>query len=862
MNHRIFRLSESDKPKTLRVLSAQATLPVSGKNTSWVTVTRTGSFTDPRYGRFEITPSMLLSMVQNFDAGVVGQDICLDVNHKPGDGAAAKILRLSVEGNRLRALVQWTEYGLKAVKERGFTYLSAEYADNWQDNEAGAFHGPTLLGAGLTVRPVIKRLDPITLSCESGGQVDTHVLAELADDLLNKARANMNKLQALLKKLADTGYSAAVQTHIKSLGEAAIDENTDDARVAAVVAQLEATAKTLAEGEKSAKKLSEAPVAASVAPAAPAAPTAKPAAEVQKTLSEEDVAALVAKKLAEDKQAQSEAVQARAAAEKLLSEEIGKAEGLSDELKKELTEDAKALLPEGATEFQVRQLAQHQVNMGNRMAASSALAAMGYSVAGTPHITVADNGAKQLGQVYQEHLKKTDMAGSLNLTGKDSPFVQKILSEFDRVFARELHFEHKQLAAGEMDTSRAKLPYGVVREVIRQSLHDLNVLQLVQTLTDFTAQQTTNIPYEVRDLAPVMNDGMVFEGQPIPFAGLRQEMDLAYVNQMKLALSVTNEVIHFTRAAMINWDALARNIETNARIMRELIARRLINEIQRASDSYGALPVTDETVTPNAATGIFKTAKFPVVRPHQPVSLQGSTIGAAEHPVVIQVSNSPISAYDGTGDQAPGNYWRIVDLNQGVFQIVTEKGVPKPGVTNVKMSYSYATNVVLFNMDAASGVSLEKHLNKLLQAVGAQKAMMSGQRYEAVNYLLMSPVLNDTISNAEQFVVSLKRNGTDTTAGGDLMKVKDIETYGTNAPQTDMADGRIIMGVRGTTSYTVAKPFSTGELFEITNSKGQPLGKKVAYGEEYNAIHTPKPIRDRGTSIVVYSATARAAIGS
>ena len=98
-------------------------------------------------------------------------------------------------------MAEWTDYGLKAVRERGFTYLSAEFADNWQDNESGAFHGPTLLGAGLTVRPVIKRLDPITLSCESGG--DTLILAELADDLMKKARANMDKLKEFLKKLAE-----------------------------------------------------------------------------------------------------------------------------------------------------------------------------------------------------------------------------------------------------------------------------------------------------------------------------------------------------------------------------------------------------------------------------------------------------------------------------------------------------------------------------------------------------------------------------------------------------------------------------------------------------------------------------------
>ena len=215
-------------------------------------------------------------------------------------------------------------------------------------------------------------------------------------------------------------------------------------------------------------------------------------------------------------------------------------------------------------------------------------------------------------------------------------------------------------------------------------------------------------------------------------------------------------------------------------------------------------------------------------------------MGEAENPITIKIGATVVKAYDGTNAQPAGDYFRIVDLNQGIFQLVNQLGAPKAGATGVKISYSQATNIVLFNLDVASGNTLEKHLNGLLREVGAAKASMSGQRYEHVDYLLMSPVLNDTISNAEQFVVSLKRNGSDTTGGGDLMKIKDIPAYSTNAPHTDMGDGRIIMGVRGNTSYTVAKPFSTGDLFEITNAQGQPLGKKVAYGEEYNAIHTPR----------------------
>ena len=56
-----------------------------GAKTSWVTVTRTGTFSDPRYGQFDITPAMLAQMVANFERRVLGQDVFFDVAHKPNE---------------------------------------------------------------------------------------------------------------------------------------------------------------------------------------------------------------------------------------------------------------------------------------------------------------------------------------------------------------------------------------------------------------------------------------------------------------------------------------------------------------------------------------------------------------------------------------------------------------------------------------------------------------------------------------------------------------------------------------------------------------------------------------------------------
>lgn len=840
------RLSEKSTENVHRVVCSMATLPGTGKKTSWVTITREGKFSDPRYGTFEITHDMLLSMVRNFDQKIIGQDVFLDVSHKFEDGAAAKILQLSVEGARLRALVEWTDFGLDAVQKRGFTYLSAEYADNWVDNEIGASHGPTLLGAGLTVRPVIKSLDPVTLSSVAGG--DVVILAELAESILKDAKANMDAIEKLKKKLSESGYGEPVIEQILQLATLSITKDTPPEDRDKILQALTDTAKTLAQIPSSIST-SEQPVLSNMNNTQSRDPLTSQA----HALSINDVQNVVDKILSDKQKAETEQKQARKDAEKLLSEIICKADGLPEDIKKQLSDEAVKLLPNGASEEQIKTLANHQISHGHNLMAAKTLSNMGYQVSGFPHISVPDNSTRQLSQIYHDHLKKTSVANRLGLDAKPNVFVEKVLSEFDRRFALELSNESKVLASNGTMMQNTNLPYGLMREVIRESLSDLNVLNLVDTRTDFSAQQTTQIPYETRQMSEIVNSGIVSEGRAVPFAGVEQHMDMAYVVQMKLALSVTNEVVHFTRSSVINWDALGRNIETNARIMRELIALRIINEIQRACDSYLASNVISESVSVNANTGLFRTAQWPVVRPFQAIDLQGDPINAPENPITITVNGKVAPAFDGSGDQQTGIYYRLINLNYGEIQLVDQTGNPAQGISSATIGYSYATNVIKFDLDAPEGVSMEKHLNKLLQKVGSQKASLSSTRYVTPNFMLMSPTLNDTITNAEQFIVSLKRNGTDTAANGDLAQIKDIPAFGTNASNTDMGDCRIIMGERGTTSYTVVKPFSTGDLIEVLNGKGQPLGKKVAYGEEYNAIHTPKPTRNRYASIVVYS---------
>lgn len=852
MRSRIFKLSQDTPGRVIRMLSGMAELP-EGKATSWVTITREGSFTDPRYDRFEITREMLLSMVRNFDAGVVGTDIFLDVDHKPGDGAAAKICKLAVEGGRLRALVEWTPFGRSAVKDRGFRYLSAEFSDNWKDNEQGRSHGPVLLGAGLTVRPVIKRLDPVTLSCDSGADIPVLLHPELERTLLSEAKTTMNKyLKALLEALAARKLSEQAVASVKTLAETQLEGITDETQAKMLCEQLEQMAIQLSE------QLSKLPANG---------PT--PVFQLSVGgMTQADVSAVVAKALAERDTAAKQLAETTDGKRKLLAETINAAAGLDDATKKALAEAAAGVITADTTDDQVRALAQMQIQNANELAAARQLSQLGYAPAGSPQITVIADGVKKLSEFFRENLAKSSAAGQLHLDAKQvlPPFCLRVLAEYDRIHAPRLDAEYRVLAQGQgtLDMGNTALPLGVQREVIREALSDLNVLALVQTLTDFSGAATTQIPYELRDVSQVMNDGVVYEGQSIPFAGITQAMDTVSVTPMKLALSITNEVQFFTRASALNWDALGRNIESNSRVLRELVARRICNELQRASDSYLAVPVNNENLSAQLGSGksLVKLAQWPVVRPFQARDLQGNAVGLPENPITVTLNSVQIKQWDGSGKQATGTYWRMLSFNLGTLQFVDQAGQPvAPAATGTNtISYSMATNVTKFDLDPQGGVTTEKWLNGLIQKVGSRKAMMISQRYVAPEFLLMSPTLNDTATNADQFVASMKRNGSDTNAQGDLAAIKDIPAYGTNAPGVDLGDERIIMGQRNVLGYTIAKPFVTGEPFELTGPDGHPIGKKAAYGEEYNAIAVPRPVRNRFTSVIVYSSTARAAL--
>jgi phage I-like protein len=188
-------MSKTFRAPMLQLLFAEGEIP------RHVQVIRAGVYHDPRYGEFHVTKEMLLSMVKNFNSNILKIDLAIDYSHKSDEEAAGWIKKLSLEqdGTDLWADVDWTPTGKKTLSEKRYRYLSADFTDNYVDNQTLEEFGPTLRGAGLTNRPVVKGMTPvIELSEKKEGQMPT------IEELQAQIKTLTESVSTLTKKLGDT----------------------------------------------------------------------------------------------------------------------------------------------------------------------------------------------------------------------------------------------------------------------------------------------------------------------------------------------------------------------------------------------------------------------------------------------------------------------------------------------------------------------------------------------------------------------------------------------------------------------------------------------------------------------------------
>jgi hypothetical protein len=851
---RRFQLEAAPPDGVRRFISPLKNLSLDGdKPTSWETVTRTGTFYDRRYGDFEITRPMLLAMVKNFDEQVYGQQIFIDVSHEPSNGAAAKVLKLAVEDNKLRALLEWTPYGVDAVRNRGFIYLSADYHENWQDNEKRAQHGPVLLGAGLTIRPCIKHLDPIQLSEEGAGRTYAGpILAhpEFTRKLLQETHTMWKQLlEALKAKLGSFKLADAVVLSLITAAEAAVGKVTDETAAKALMTSFETAGKQLAE------QIGDKPITLSIH--VPELKTGLTADDVKKLMEDQATATAAATKQLTEK------LEGKV---KLLGDTIAAAQGLDDGMKKELTDSVKDLVTADMTDEQVKKLAAAQIASGNRIVAAGTLAGMGFQIAGTTHISVdSSNEVKALQEQVDKRIYEKMPAfrryalseGVQVAANKD--IVEQSLALFDAQNGRRLHEEyrrHKQLAGGDSLVSDVAVPAIFERTVIREALYQLVGLGLCDVGTSAFGA-VAQIPYSYRDTtAAGASSTRKYEGQPIARAAVKQAMEDFRPIPQKLAFEVSDELRYLTANGQLDWDSVAENARNASRIIAEDTEQLVFDEHLNVSDQFAVTAVvTEATAAGDGAKKIFCLDNFPVLRPKKIYDLQGNQVGATLYPIVITVNAVAIAEWaPGVG---AGTYW-VMNYNLGEVTFVNQAGVPV-AITNthaIVCSYSYTSNVYKFDTDLPANTKADEHYDGALYRFGLRKVAIEDRSYMP-NVGVMSGTLRTQLEQARQFGANFKRQGSDLMTDGNLGRIKDVPCFRSFAPGLAIGDQRIVICERGTVRFRMAKPWTMNQLENQKDANGRFTGKKEAYGDQFIVVATPTQLKGAFTSMVFYSATAR-----
>ncbi|HUW49218.1 MAG TPA: phage protease [Patescibacteria group bacterium] len=229
---------------------------------------KAGIFRHQWYGTLRFNSDFFQSMIRNFEADVPQERIAFDFKHNSQDGAAAWVESLEEDGKGLWAEVELTAKGLKAIKEKEFLYFSSEYTEDYIDykfkegtdekgnaveEETKISHGPTLLGGGLTNRPFLKGMAPVTLSEDGTEYIALEELTEAnPNHTSEEVKVDMNEMEKLQKQLEEANARIAELEDAKTKKD---KKELSDLQVK--VTELEGQIATLSEVPPKGKKLED-----------------------------------------------------------------------------------------------------------------------------------------------------------------------------------------------------------------------------------------------------------------------------------------------------------------------------------------------------------------------------------------------------------------------------------------------------------------------------------------------------------------------------------------------------------------------------------------------------------------------------
>ena len=152
-----------------------------------------GEFYDKRYGRVSITPEKVQQMAENFGKRPA-YEVPVKLGHSDGAKSPGKVIGVEAKDNGLEIIMSVDSETAKAINDKQYRYMSAEFDEDYHDKKTGERVGAVLLGAALVNQPAHPYVAPLVLADDIEG--NDNDMTELEDLRLQLSDMKAQKAQA------------------------------------------------------------------------------------------------------------------------------------------------------------------------------------------------------------------------------------------------------------------------------------------------------------------------------------------------------------------------------------------------------------------------------------------------------------------------------------------------------------------------------------------------------------------------------------------------------------------------------------------------------------------------------------------
>lgn len=152
-----------------------------------------GEFYDKRYGRVSITPEKVKQMAENFGK-CPAYEVPVKLGHSDGAKSPGKVIGVEAKDNGLEITMSVDSETAKAINDKQYRYMSAEFDEDYHDKKTGERVGAVLLGAALVNQPAHPYVASLVLADDIEGNDNS--MSELEDLRLQLSDMKAQKAQA------------------------------------------------------------------------------------------------------------------------------------------------------------------------------------------------------------------------------------------------------------------------------------------------------------------------------------------------------------------------------------------------------------------------------------------------------------------------------------------------------------------------------------------------------------------------------------------------------------------------------------------------------------------------------------------